>query len=72
MDLVLWLIVIVLIFIGIQMARAVSILGKIEASNHISIKCLDAHETILKKMAEEIEQQGMAIDEIKNFIQNRQ
>lgn len=71
MDLTLWLILIVLVFIAIQTARAVTILGKIESSNNIAIKCMDAHETILKKMTEEIEQQGMAIDEIRNTIQNR-
>lgn len=71
MDLTLWLILVVLVFIAIQIARSVSILGKIESSNDIAIKCMDAHETILKKMAEEIEQQGMAIDEIRNTIQNR-
>lgn len=71
MDLTLWLILIVLVFIAIQIARAVSILGKIESSNGINIKCLDAHELLLKKMVEESEQQGMAIDEIRNTIQNR-
>lgn len=71
MDLTLWLILIVLVFIAIQIARAVSILGRIKSSNDIAIKCMDAHETILKKMAEEIEQQGMAIDEIRNTIQSR-
>ncbi|WP_312212330.1 hypothetical protein [Pseudescherichia sp.] len=71
MDLALWMILIVLVFIAIQIARAVSILGKIRSSNDITIKCLDAHELLLKKMVEEIEQLGMAIDEIKNTIQNR-
>ncbi|NCH64890.1 hypothetical protein EHJ11_18920 [Cronobacter turicensis] len=70
MDLTLWLILIVLIFIAIQIASAVSILGRIECSNDIAIKCMDAHETIFKKMAEEIEQQGVAIDEIRNTIQS--
>lgn len=71
MDLTLWLILIVLVFIAIQIARAVSILGRIESSNEIAIKCMDAHESLLKGMAEEMEQQGMAIDEIRSTLQNR-
>lgn len=71
MDLTLWLILIVLVFIAIQIAKAVSILGRIESSNEITIKCMDAHESILKGMAEEMEHQGMAIDEIRSTLQNR-
>lgn len=71
MDLTLWFILLVLIFIAIQMARAVSFLGKISSSNDIAIKCLDAHELLLRKVIEENEQQGVAIEEIRNLMQNK-
>ena len=71
MDLNLWLILLILLFTAIQIARAVSILGKIKRSNEIIIKCLDAHESLIKKNNEEVEQQGVAIESIKDMMLNK-
>lgn len=71
MDLILLLILIALIYIAIQITRAASFLGNIESTNNINIKCMDAHEILLQELIEECEQQGLAIDEIKNMTQNK-
>lgn len=71
MDLVLWLILIVLAYIAIALTKAVRALNSIKSTNEISIKCLDAHEILIKKSNEEIEQQGAAIEQIKDMMLER-
>lgn len=71
MDLVLWLIFIVLAYIALMMTKAVSALSNIKSTNEIAINCLDAHELLIKKSNEEIEQQGVAIEQIKDLMVER-
>jgi len=54
-----------------MMTKAVSALSKIKSTNEIAIKCLDAHELLIKKSNEEIEQQGVAIEQIKDLMVER-
>lgn len=71
MDLVLWMIFIVLAYIALMMTKAVSALSNIKSTNEIAIKCLDAHELLIKKSNDEIEQQGVAIEQIKDLMVER-
>lgn len=68
---VLWLILIVLAYIAIGLTKAVRALNSIKSSNEISIKCLDAHELLIKKSNEEISQQVVAIEQIKDIMLER-
>lgn len=68
MELVLWLIFIVLAYIALMLTKAVSALNKIKSTSGISIKCLDAHELLIKKANDEIEQQGVAIEQIRDIM----
>lgn len=68
MDLVLWLIFIVLAYIALMLTKAVNALHNIKSTSEISIKCLDAHELLIKKANDEIEQQGVAIEQIRDIM----
>lgn len=71
MEMVFWLILVVLVYIAITLTKAVNALHRIKVSSEISIKCLDAHELLMKKANEEIEHQGVAIEQIKDLILER-
>ncbi|WP_284973208.1 hypothetical protein [Atlantibacter hermannii] len=71
MDALAWLIFIILLYIALALTKAVRALNSIKTNSDITIKCLDAHETIIKKSDAEIEQQGAAIEQIKDLLLER-
>ncbi|CAM8256760.1 DUF2570 domain-containing protein [Escherichia coli] len=71
MDMVQWLVLIVLVYIAVTLTKAANALYRIRISNETAIKCLDAHEALIKKANEEIEQQGAAIEQIKDLMVER-
>ena len=71
MDLIMSALFIGMVIIIMQLSRISSLLGKVASANEISIKCLDAHEELIRKANEENERQGADIDDIKQMLSNK-
>ncbi|MCL5634819.1 hypothetical protein M5Y66_09925 [Enterobacter vonholyi] len=70
-DVVFWLIFLALVYISVTLTKVANTLARIKNSNEIAIKCLDAHEVLIKKSNEEIEQQGVSIEQIRDLMIER-
>ncbi|MGB7801428.1 hypothetical protein [Buttiauxella sp.] len=71
MDLVLLIVPVALVALVILAWQISSHLKRIADSNELAIKCLDAHEDLLRKIREETDRQGADIEAIKDSMLNR-
>lgn len=71
MELTFSVITILLVLLVMSAWRADSYLKKISESNELAVRCLDAHELLLRKMQKEQERQGADIETIKDIAADR-
>lgn len=71
-DLMLLIIPIALVVIAILAIQMIGLLKRIASSNEMAIRCLDAHEALLRKAKEEQERQGADIETIKDIFVDKQ
>ncbi|MDW2635881.1 hypothetical protein RYZ90_18710 [Citrobacter portucalensis] len=71
MELTFSVITILLVLLVMSAWRAASYLKKISESNELAVRCLDAHELLLRKMQKEQERQGADIETIKDIAADR-